>query len=68
MIDTITSAFPTEKARTILREWYVQNPYPAPNIKRDLAEAAGLTPTQVRYTFTFIFSKLDLLSLSFSAS
>ncbi|KAL5270694.1 hypothetical protein ACHWQZ_G001398 [Mnemiopsis leidyi] len=40
-----------EKARTILREWYIQNPYPAPNIKRDLAEAAGLTPTQVSNWF-----------------
>ena len=60
LIDTLTSAFPTEKARTILREWYIQNPYPAPNIKRDLAEAAGLTPTQVNWAFLFYFHLFNI--------
>jgi hypothetical protein len=30
-----------------LREWYLQDPYPNPAKKRELAQATGLTPTQV---------------------
>ncbi|KAL5108695.1 Homeobox protein SIX6 [Taenia crassiceps] len=36
-----------ERTRTLLREWYLQDPYPGPNKKRELANATGLTPTQV---------------------
>ncbi|XP_005110051.2 homeobox protein six1a [Aplysia californica] len=40
-----------EKSRTILREWYSHNPYPSPREKRELAEATGLTTTQVSNWF-----------------
>ena len=40
-----------EKSRTVLREWYSHNPYPAPREKRELAEATGLTTTQVSNWF-----------------
>lgn len=40
-----------EKSRNILREWYQSNPYPSPREKRDLAEATGLTTTQVSNWF-----------------
>ncbi|XP_038235382.1 homeobox protein SIX6-like [Dermochelys coriacea] len=36
-----------EKTRNLLREWYLQDPYPIPSRKRHLAHATGLTPTQV---------------------
>ncbi|XP_050812420.1 homeobox protein SIX6-like [Gopherus flavomarginatus] len=36
-----------EKTRNLLREWYLQDPYPNPSRKRYLAHATGLTPTQV---------------------
>ncbi|TFK01828.1 pro-neuregulin-4, membrane-bound isoform [Platysternon megacephalum] len=36
-----------EKTRNLLREWYLQDPYPNPSRKRHLAHATGLTPTQV---------------------
>ncbi|KAJ8416091.1 hypothetical protein AAFF_G00381130 [Aldrovandia affinis] len=36
-----------ERTRSLLREWYLQDPYPNPNKKRELAHATGLTPTQV---------------------
>uniref|UniRef100_A0A673JJW1 Homeobox protein six1a-like n=1 Tax=Sinocyclocheilus rhinocerous TaxID=307959 RepID=A0A673JJW1_9TELE len=36
-----------EKSRGVLREWYTHNPYPSPREKRELAEATGLTTTQV---------------------
>lgn len=40
-----------EKSRNILREWYSHNPYPSPREKRELAEATGLTTTQVSNWF-----------------
>ena len=40
-----------EKSRTVLREWYIHNPYPSPREKRELAEATGLTTTQVSNWF-----------------
>lgn len=40
-----------EKSRNILREWYTHNPYPTPREKRELAEATGLTTTQVSNWF-----------------
>ncbi|KAF8568196.1 hypothetical protein P879_05404 [Paragonimus westermani] len=40
-----------EKSRTLLREWYNSNPYPSPRDKRELAEATGLTTTQVSNWF-----------------
>ena len=40
-----------EKSRTVLREWYQHNPYPSPREKRELAEATGLTTTQVSNWF-----------------
>lgn len=40
-----------EKSRSILREWYTHNPYPSPREKRELAEATGLTTTQVSNWF-----------------
>lgn len=40
-----------EKSRNILRDWYQQNPYPSPRDKRELAEATGLTTTQVSNWF-----------------
>uniref|UniRef100_A0A5S6QY62 Homeobox domain-containing protein n=1 Tax=Trichuris muris TaxID=70415 RepID=A0A5S6QY62_TRIMR len=40
-----------EKSRSILREWYSHNPYPSPREKRELAEATGLTTTQVSNWF-----------------
>lgn len=36
-----------ERMRHLLREWYLQDPYPNPSKKRELAQATGLTPTQV---------------------
>lgn len=36
-----------ERTRSLLREWYLQDPYPNPTKKRELASATGLTPTQV---------------------
>uniref|UniRef100_A0A1I8JPQ3 Homeobox domain-containing protein n=1 Tax=Macrostomum lignano TaxID=282301 RepID=A0A1I8JPQ3_9PLAT len=36
-----------ERTRGLLREWYLQDPYPNPAKKRELAMATGLTPTQV---------------------
>uniref|UniRef100_A0A182PC72 Homeobox domain-containing protein n=1 Tax=Anopheles epiroticus TaxID=199890 RepID=A0A182PC72_9DIPT len=36
-----------EKSRSVLRDWYTHNPYPSPREKRELAEATGLTTTQV---------------------
>ena len=36
-----------ERTRGLLREWYLQDPYPNPAKKRELAQATGLTPTQV---------------------
>lgn len=36
-----------ERTRGLLREWYLQDPYPNPGKKRELANATGLTPTQV---------------------
>ncbi|XP_060117954.1 LOW QUALITY PROTEIN: homeobox protein SIX6 [Heteronotia binoei] len=36
-----------ERTRHLLREWYLQDPYPNPAKKRELAQATGLTPTQV---------------------
>lgn len=36
-----------ERTRSLLREWYLQDPYPNPTKKRELATATGLTPTQV---------------------
>ncbi|KPP70391.1 hypothetical protein Z043_110780 [Scleropages formosus] len=38
---------PSERTRSLLREWYLQDPYPNPSRKRHLAQATGLTPTQV---------------------
>jgi len=40
-----------EKSRNVLREWYIHNPYPSPREKRELAEATGLTTTQVSNWF-----------------
>ncbi|KAL3282393.1 hypothetical protein HHI36_005578 [Cryptolaemus montrouzieri] len=40
-----------EKSRSVLREWYNHNPYPSPREKRELAEATGLTTTQVSNWF-----------------
>ncbi|GAB6031736.1 hypothetical protein CHUAL_009479 [Chamberlinius hualienensis] len=40
-----------EKSRSILRDWYTHNPYPSPREKRELAEATGLTTTQVSNWF-----------------
>ncbi|XP_032094364.1 homeobox protein SIX3-like [Thamnophis elegans] len=36
-----------EKIQKLLREWYLQDPYPNPSQKRNLAQTTGLTPTQV---------------------
>ncbi|XP_044304328.1 homeobox protein SIX6-like [Varanus komodoensis] len=36
-----------ERTRNLLREWYLQDPYPNPSRKRHLAQATGLTPIQV---------------------
>jgi homeobox protein SIX3/6 len=36
-----------ERTRSLLREWYLQDPYPNPTKKKELASATGLTPTQV---------------------
>lgn len=41
-----------EKSRSVLREWYTHNPYPSPREKRELAEATGLTTTQVKPIIT----------------
>lgn len=40
-----------EKSRSVLRDWYAHNPYPSPREKRELAEATGLTTTQVSNWF-----------------
>lgn len=36
-----------ERTRTLLRESYLQEPYPCPSRKKSLAEATGLTSIQV---------------------
>lgn len=36
-----------ERTRNLLRECYLDDPYPNPSKKRQLASATGLTPTQV---------------------
>nr|AUG89963.1 Six3 [Wirenia argentea] len=36
-----------ERTRNLLREWYLQDPYPNPAKKRELAHATGLSATQV---------------------
>ncbi|KAJ8284629.1 hypothetical protein COCON_G00034790 [Conger conger] len=36
-----------ERTRGLLRDWYLQDPYPNPSKKKELAHATGLTPTQV---------------------
>ncbi|PAV58533.1 hypothetical protein WR25_25183 [Diploscapter pachys] len=36
-----------ERTRSLLREWYLKDPYPNPAKKRELAGATGLTPMQV---------------------
>lgn len=36
-----------ERTRGLLRQCYLQDPYPNPGRKRELAHATGLTPTQV---------------------
>ncbi|XP_015786553.1 homeobox protein SIX6-like [Tetranychus urticae] len=36
-----------ERTRTLLREWYLQDQYPNPTKKKELAQQTGLTPTQV---------------------
>ncbi|MCL4150215.1 UNVERIFIED_CONTAM: hypothetical protein GTU68_062817 [Idotea baltica] len=36
-----------ERTRSLLRESYLQDPYPNPSKKRELAQATALTPTQV---------------------
>ena len=36
-----------ERTRNVLRESYLQDPYPNPAKKRELAEKTNLTPTQV---------------------
>ncbi|XP_013782780.1 homeobox protein six1b-like [Limulus polyphemus] len=40
-----------EKSRNVLRDWYSHNPYPSPREKRELADATGLTTTQVSNWF-----------------
>ncbi|CAG0890759.1 unnamed protein product [Cyprideis torosa] len=40
-----------EKSRNLLRQIYTRNPYPSPREKRELAEATGLTTTQVSNWF-----------------
>ncbi|XP_050358189.1 homeobox protein SIX2 [Nymphalis io] len=40
-----------EKSRTVLRDWYLHNPYPSPREKRELAETTGLTTVQVSNWF-----------------
>ncbi|KAM4566357.1 SIX homeobox 9 isoform 2-T2 [Odontesthes bonariensis] len=40
-----------EKSRSILKEWYHRQPYPSTQEKRELAEATGLTATQVSNWF-----------------
>ncbi|MCI4376903.1 hypothetical protein PGIGA_G00193770 [Pangasianodon gigas] len=40
-----------EKSRSVLRDWYTHNPYPSPREKRQLADATGLTTTQVSNWF-----------------
>ncbi len=44
-----------ERTRSLLREWYLQDPYPNPTKKRELAQATGLTPTQGFYLLIFLF-------------
>ncbi|GMT10414.1 hypothetical protein PFISCL1PPCAC_1711, partial [Pristionchus fissidentatus] len=36
-----------ERTRSLLREWYLKDPYPNPSKKKELASATGLTPMQV---------------------
>ncbi|CAF0940682.1 unnamed protein product [Didymodactylos carnosus] len=40
-----------EKSRNTLRDWYTHNSYPSPREKRELADATGLTTTQVSNWF-----------------
>ncbi|OAF65391.1 Homeobox protein SIX6 [Intoshia linei] len=36
-----------ERTRSLLRKWYIQDPYPNPRKKNELAKLTGLNPTQV---------------------
>ncbi|KAG7334537.1 hypothetical protein KOW79_002944 [Hemibagrus wyckioides] len=40
-----------EKSRSVLRDWYIHNPYPSPREKHQLADVTGLTSTQVSNWF-----------------
>jgi len=40
-----------EKSRSVLRDWYIANPYPSPHDKRHLADVTGLTSMQVSNWF-----------------
>ncbi|XP_060781145.1 homeobox protein SIX1-like isoform X2 [Neoarius graeffei] len=40
-----------EKSRSVLRDWYTHSPYPSPREKRQLADATGLSNTQVSNWF-----------------
>lgn len=59
-----------ERTRSLLREWYLQDPYPNPTKKRELAQATGLSPTQVGNWFknrrvSFILCLLYIQKLEF---
>ena len=47
----------------MLRDWYTHNPYPSPREKRELAEATGLTVTQVEFEASIVNSIIALITL-----
>lgn len=57
-----------EKSRSVLRDWYTHNPYPSPREKRELAEATGLTTTQVSKKISCYQKKLVMIFLPLKKS
>lgn len=53
-----------EKSRAVLRDWYTHNPYPSPREKRELAEATGLTVTQVEAGSNYSLTHFEIQVLS----
>lgn len=57
-----------EKSRSVLRDWYTHNPYPSPREKRELAEATGLTTTQVKILIISYYSNCNVINSAIKVS
>ncbi|KAF9813077.1 hypothetical protein SFRURICE_000037 [Spodoptera frugiperda] len=56
-----------EKSRSVLRDWYLHNPYPSPREKRELAETTGLTTVQFWVIMFGFFLSAEIRSMTSSA-